>query len=256
MSEQSRKVLWLALGVSFFALIVVLAAFFLFSPGKGEASAPFSIGGKTEARQENPSDYLADAPQDSMTTQTTSAGDIIIVYGNEPSKTEAAQPSSSSPTTIVLSPSTTSPSPASTTPAASAPAAAPAAAKTAPAPVAKTTSPAASTTQSKPTTTTVAKPASAKPAATAPAAPTVVKSAPASGDYWIQAGSFSVKSNADALKSLFEQKNLPVAIQVKEVDGKSRYSVRVGPYPSRAEASKWLSAAKSVKGAEQSWITQ
>ncbi|MDX9784032.1 MAG: SPOR domain-containing protein [Spirochaetia bacterium] len=218
MSEQSRKVLWLALGVSFFALIVVLAAFFLFSPGKGDAAAPFSIDGKTEARQENPSDYLADAPQDSLTTQTTSAGDIIIVYGNEPSNPEAAQSSSSSPTTIVVSPTTT--------------------------------------TLPKPTSTTVAKPAATKPAATAPVAPTATKSAPASGDYWIQAGSFSVKNNAEALKSLFEQKDLPVAIQVKEVDGKSRYNVRVGPYPSRAEASKWLSAAKSVKGAEQSWITQ
>lgn len=214
MSEQSRKVLALALGVSFFALIVVLAAFFLFSPGKGDDSAPFSIGAKAEPRQKNPSDYLANAPQDSMNTQTTSAGDIIIVYGNEPSKPGDAQASSSSPTTIVVSPSTKSASPT------------PSAAPTTLAP------------------------------ATAPSAAATAKDAPVSGDYWIQAGSFSVKNNADALKALFEQRKLPVSILVKEVDGKSRYTVRVGPYPSRAEASKWLSAAKSVKGAEQSWITQ
>jgi cell division protein FtsN len=240
MSEQSRKVLWLALGVSFFALIVVLAAFFLFSPGKSDANAPFSISNKVEPRQENPSDYLADAPQDNLTTQTTSAGDIIIVYGNEPPSPEDDKASSSSPTTIVVSPSTKSTSPVSTTPA----------------PTAKPATPATTTTLPKPTTTTVAKPAVTKPAVAAPATTTAAKSAPASGDYWIQAGSFSVKSNADALKALFEQKDLPVAVQVKEVDGKSRYNVRVGPYPSRAEASKWLSAAKSVKGAEQSWITQ
>lgn len=214
MSEQSRKILALALGVSFFALIVVLAAFFLFSPGKGDDSAPFSIGAKAEPRQKNPSDYLANAPQDSMNTQTTSAGDIIIVYGNEPSKPGDAQASSSSPTTIVVSPSTKSASPT------------PSAAPTTLAP------------------------------ATAPSAAATAKDAPVSGDYWIQAGSFSVKNNADALKALFEQRKLPVSILVKEVDGKSRYTVRVGPYPSRAEASKWLSAAKSVKGAEQSWITQ
>lgn len=214
MSEQSRKVLALALGVSFFALIVVLAAFFLFSPGKGDDSAPFSIGAKAEPRQKNPSDYLANAPQDSMNTQTTSAGDIIIVYGNEPSKPGDAQASSSSPTTIVVSPSTKSASPT------------PSAAPTTLAP------------------------------ATAPSAAATAKDAPVSGDYWIQAGSFSVKNNADALKALFEQRKLPVSILVKEVDGKNRYTVRVGPYPSRAEASKWLSAAKSVKGAEQSWITQ
>ena len=259
MSEQSRKVLALALGVSFFALIVVLAAFFLFSPGKGDDSAPFSIGAKAEPRQKNPSDYLANAPQDSMNTQTTSAGDIIIVYGNEPSRPGDAQASSSSPTTIVVSPSTKSASP---TPSAAPTTLAPATAS--PAPAATSSAPAAtgggakatSTTQAKTTVTTAAKPSPAKSPATAPSAAATVKDAPVSGDYWIQAGSFSVKNNADALKALFEQRKLPVSILVKEVDGKSRYTVRVGPYPSRAEASKWLSAAKSVKGAEQSWITQ
>lgn len=250
MSEQSRKVLALALGVSFFALIVVLAGFFLFSPGKGDGSAPFSVGAKAEPRQDNPSDYLADAPQDSLNTQTTSAGDIIIVYGNEPSGSEAKQPASSSPTTIVVNPSvkSASPAPAATVPAAAAPAAKAAATTS------TTVKPVSTTVQPKPSTTAIAKPAPiAKPAALAPAA---AKSSSASGDYWIQAGSFSVKNNADALKALFEQKDLPVSIQVKEVDGKSRYTVRVGPYPSRTEASKWLQAAKSVKGAEQSWITQ
>jgi cell division protein FtsN len=255
MSEQSRKVLALALGVSFFALIVVLAAFFLFSPGKGDGSEPFSIGEKAEPRQDTPSDFLVNAPQDNLSTQTTSAGDIIIVYGNEPSASEAAKPASSSPTTIVVGPSAKSESPAPEV-------AAPAAATSAPAvkapavkaPVATTTTvnPQSTSAQPKPSATTTAKPAAPAPAAGAAAA----KSAPASGDYWIQAGSFSVKSNAEALKALFEEKKLPVSILVKEVDGKSRYTVKVGPYPSRAEASKWLSAAKSVKGAEQSWITQ
>ena len=130
MSEQSRKVLALALGVSFFALIVVHAAFFLFSPGKGDDSSPFSIGAKAEPRQKNPSDYLANAPQDSMNTQTTSAGDIIIVYGNEPSRPGDAKASSSSPTTIVVSPSTKSASP---TPSAAPTTLAPATASPAPA---------------------------------------------------------------------------------------------------------------------------
>lgn len=250
MSEHSKKVLWLALAVSLFALVVVAAAFFLFSPGKESSSAPFALNGKTEARQETPSDYLADSPQDSLSTQTTSSGDIIIVYGNDPGSTNttaAPNAAPSSPTTIVVSPVAKTPSttlpPATTT----------------------TVKPSTPTTVKPVSTTAVAKPAPAAPkASTTPAtnapkastppAPVAAKSS--SGDYWIQAGSFSVKNNADALKALIEQKKLPVSIQVKEVDGKSRYTVRVGPYPSRTEASKWLSAAKSVKGAEQSWITQ
>ena len=79
---------------------------------------------------------------------------------------------------------------------------------------------------------------------------------PATGDYWIQAGSFSVKDNADALKSTMAGNSLPTVITVKDIDGKSRYIVRVGPYPTRTEATKWLTKVKSVKGAEQSWITQ
>ena len=93
--------------------------------------------------------------------------------------------------------------------------------------------------------------------APAKAAPAPAKApAPASGDFWIQTGSFSVRDNADALKASLAAKSLPAAISVKDVDGKSRYTVRVGPYATRAEASKWLSAAQSVKGAEKAWITQ
>ncbi len=199
--ENSRKFLWLAAAVSIFVLIVVGAAFLIFSPGKPANQGAFDLNGKAEERQENPQDFLADAPTDPTTTQTTSSGDIIIVYGNDqsgaaPASTQAAKPAT---TTIYIEP----------------------------APAAKVT-----------TTT------------KAPAPP------PATGDYWIQAGSFSVKNNADALKSTMGGNGLPAVITVKDIDGKSRYSVRVGPYPSRAEATKWLTKVKSVKGAEQAWITQ
>lgn len=212
MPENSRKFLWLAAAVSLFALVVIGAAFFLFAPGKSAVQVPFDLKGKAEPRQESPQDYLADAPAAPVTTQTTSAGDIIIVYGNDPSAPAATPPAEAKPatTTIYVSPA------------------------------------------AKPVTTTVAK------VTTTTKAP--VKAAPApqpaTGDYWIQAGSFSVKDNADALKTAFVNKSLPAVITVRDIDGKSRYIVKVGPYPSRAEANKWLSAAKSVKGAEQAWITQ
>lgn len=237
MPENSRKTLWLAAAVSLFTLIVVGAAFLFFAPGKTGGEAPFDMSGKAEQRQEAPQDYLADAPAENLTTQTTSGGDIIIVYGNEPAAqtTPAAEaPQKPATTTIVVGPSTAT----TVKPAAAVPATTTTTVK--PATIAKSTT----TTTAKAATTTKA-PAKVEPAA-----------APAAGDYWIQAGSFSVKDNADALKAAFLGKSLPAVITVRDIDGKSRYNVRVGPYPSRAEANKWLSAVKSVKGAEQSWITQ
>lgn len=244
MPENTKKFLWLAAAVSLFALVVVGAAFIFFAPAKTSSQAPFDLKGKAEPKQESPQDYLADAPADAGTTQTTSSsGDIIIVYGNNPEGTSSEAPVESrqkpATTTIVVTPPATTTTirqaeTAKTTvqPAAKAPATtkAPAATKAAPPPAV----------QAKP-------PAVAAKAAAAQ---------PGGADYWIQAGSFSVKDNADALKTLFKDKGLPTALTVKDTDGKSRYLVKIGPYPTREEANKWLSAVKSVKGAEKAWITQ
>jgi cell division protein FtsN len=246
MPENSRKFLWLAAAVSLFTLVVIGAAFLIFAPGKTSSQAPFDLRGKAEARQDAPQDYLANPPEAPSITQTTSAGDIIIVYGNDPSAPTTVAPASTqqkpATTTIVVSPQTTPATPATTAPAP--------AAKAVASPTAKAVTPQAA----KPvTTTTIAKVTTTTKAPAKIAAPTTP---PQSGDFWIQAGSFSVKDNADSLKSAFAAKSLPAVITVKDIDGKSRYIVRVGPYSTRTEASKWLSAAKSVKGAEQAWITQ
>jgi len=238
MPENSKKFLWLAAAVSLFALIVIAAAFFLFAPGKSAEQAPFDLSGKAESRQESPEDFVADTPLAPSTTQTTSTGDIIIVYGNDPSAPAALPPADAKPasTTIYVSPPATQ----TTIKPAEQPKTSPARAQ----PAVQAPPPKPAATVAKVTTTTKA------PAKTTAAVQ------PAAGDYWIQAGSFSVKDNADALKAAFLSKSLPAVITVRDIDGKSRYIVKVGPYPSRADASKWLSAAKSVKGAEQAWITQ
>lgn len=247
MPENTKKFLWLAAAVSLFALLVVGAAFILFAPAKTSGQAPFDLKGKAESKQESPQDFLANAPVESATTQTTSpSGDIIIVYGNNSDGKTSAAPAETqqkpATTTIVVAPPAATVATATTV-------------KQAEAPKASQIAPAAKT---------VVQPAAKAPAVTAkpkpaPAAATPVKSPvpkAEAGDYWIQAGSFSVKDNADALKSSFKDKGLPTAVTVKDTDGKSRYLVKIGPYTTREEANKWLSAVKSVKGAEKAWITQ
>lgn len=217
MPEQSKKWLWIALSVSAFALVVIGAAFIFFAPVKSSSPVPFDIRGQAEPRQAEPGEYLANEPPGMVTTQTTS-GDIIIVYGNNPESTEA-------PTVV--------PAPAPTT-------------IVAPTPTTTLPKPVTTTTVPKPVTTTTIK------KAVAPAAPAVTTS-----NFWIQAGSFKVRESADSLKASFAQKGLIAAITVKDIDGKSYYQVKVGPYTSRDEAKKWLTTVRAVPGSSQeAFVTQ
>jgi DedD protein len=94
-----------------------------------------------------------------------------------------------------------------------------------------------------------------KPAAK-PISPAPTASSTSSG-YWIQTGSFIQKSSADALKKGFEDNNFSARINVKDIDGKSYYQVRVGPYTSREEAQKSLGSVKAIPGASSgSFVTQ
>ncbi|HEY9055001.1 MAG TPA: SPOR domain-containing protein [Rectinemataceae bacterium] len=245
MSDSTRKYLWIAAGASAFILIVAAAATLLFAPSPQSDRTPFSFGKDAEPKQERATDFLADAPAaaDSAGAQTGGqsggkSGDIYIVYGDK---------EVTSTTVVTNPPAPAQPKPQSTTirVVPPEPATSPAT-QTAPATKAPSTSVAPVP---------VAKPAATPAANPAPAAPVATK-APSSLDWWIQAGMFSVKANADALKASFQAKSLQAAITIRDKDGKSYYVVKVGPYPTRAEASKWLSTARSVKGAEQAWITQ
>lgn len=217
MPEQSKKWLWIALSASAFALVVIGAAFIFFAPVKSSSPVPFDIRGQAEPRQAEPGEYLANQPPGMVTTQTTS-GDIIIVYGNNPETTEAAPSvAAPAPTTII-----------------------------APVPTTTVPKPATTTTVPKPVTTTTIK------KAVAPASPAATTS-----NFWIQAGSFKVRESADSLKSSFAQKGMTATIIVKDIDGKSYYQVKVGPYTSREEAKKWLTTVRAVPGSSQeAFVTQ
>jgi len=256
MPENTKKFLWLAGAVSLFALLVIGAAFILFAPSKTSTQVPFDLKGTAEPKQESPQDFLANTPADTGTTQTTSSsGDIIIVYGNNPETKSGAAPVEAqqkpASTTIVVAP----PSTPTTIKPAGTPKASPVApaAKTVVQPVAKAPSAPSPTIAPSASVKPKAAPAAAAPAKTAAPKPVAQVSA---GNYWIQAGSFSVKDNADALKSSLIDKALPTTISVRDTDGKSRYLVKIGPYTTREEANTWLPSVKSVKGAEKAWITQ
>jgi DedD protein len=111
---------------------------------------------------------------------------------------------------------------------------------------------------SKPATT---KPAeSAKSATPAPAAKpaTVAKadSSKANNNYWVQTGAFSTKVRAEGAKESLASKGITSIIDNRNIDGKTWYRVRVGPYMSENEAKYWLALVKSIDGFTDSQIRQ
>jgi DedD protein len=89
-----------------------------------------------------------------------------------------------------------------------------------------------------------AKPAAAKPAETAKVYDT----------YWVQTGSFSAKARAEGVKETLASKGISSIIENREIDGKTFFRVRMGPYTSEDEAEHWRFFIKSIDGFENSQV--
>jgi DedD protein len=73
-------------------------------------------------------------------------------------------------------------------------------------------------------------------------------------NYWVQTGSFSTKTRAEGVKETLASKGISSLIENREVDGKTFFRVRVGPYTSKNEADYWLALIKSIHGFEESQV--
>jgi DedD protein len=92
----------------------------------------------------------------------------------------------------------------------------------------------------------------AKPVATRPP----VESSKANNDYWVQTGAFSTQTRAEGAKESLASKGITSVIDNRDIDGKTWYRVRVGPYLSETEASYWLALVKTIDGFGDSQIRQ
>ena len=101
--------------------------------------------------------------------------------------------------------------------------------------------------------------AAAQPAAQAAAKPAVKPAAKPKSvsvtEYWIQAGSFSSASRAEEVSRRLEERGLATRTITRDLNGKTHFRVRVGPYASRAEAEKFLGWIQELKGFEASYIS-
>jgi len=238
MSPASSKVMGITVAVTAFVLLVSIAGLVLFYPKNEGGTAPATIGNKAVPKVVDPQDYLnvpATTPQPSAERRS---GDIVVIYGDKPAvpaplgtSGAAAAPAGGTASSPLPAASTlTAADSATVTPP---PAAAAASAKAAAAPVAS------------------AKPTAAK---TAPAIKAPAKAVTPSKDYWIQAASFAERAKADSLKEALGAKGISANITVKDINGKSWYRVRVGPYASSKEAEGWLGRVKVLNGCSEAYV--
>ena len=75
-------------------------------------------------------------------------------------------------------------------------------------------------------------------------------------DYWIQTGAFSTVARAEGVKETLEAKGITSIIENREVNGRTFFRVRVGPYKSQNEANFWLSLITAINGFEGSQVRQ
>jgi DedD protein len=98
----------------------------------------------------------------------------------------------------------------------------------------------------------------AAPAPAKPGSPAKPAAAPAPAkprdSYWVQTGSFSLQTRAEGARELLAARGIASVIENRDVDGKTWFRVRVGPYTSQNEADYWLSLIKNIQGFEGSQV--
>ena len=73
-------------------------------------------------------------------------------------------------------------------------------------------------------------------------------------NYWVQTGAFSSKIRAEGAKESLEAKGVTSIIDNSDINGRTWYRVRVGPYVSENEANYWLALVKAIDGFADSQV--
>jgi cell division septation protein DedD len=243
MSAERKKLLWISISALVFIAIMCAAGFLLFSPKKGSAQAPATIGNSAPPKAQDPQDYLSAPPASPSLEQPKSQdGNVIVVYGDKPTLPAASAPNAANAAPQAEPPAAESTTAGKETASADNGTQSGSAASSAPAAPAKKTLSAKNATKGAVTTKSVASKPFAKPV--------ILKA----DEYWIQAGSFASRGRADELKQGLAEKGLASLISINDASGKSLYRVRIGPYVSEPEAKDWLAKIKDLDGCAAAYV--
>jgi len=238
MEKEMKKLLLVAVSVGVFLLVTIVVAIIILTPKVQTEGTTFTSSVPYSQRVQPASDIMDNIPIQPAVIETRkpdeTSGDIAEVdIDNGDSLTiQIPKPSTAAvPDNTEVTPSTVTIAPSPAT-----------AEKPVAAPV-------------------VVKPAqTAQPVAPRPASGSTLTSRPAStgtiNDFWIQTGAFSAMVRAEDAKELLSSKGLVSLIENREINGKTWYRVRLGPYTSEKEAGYWLALVKSIDGFSDSQIRQ
>jgi|GEM_PF-1301062 len=290
MSSENKKLVWIAVAVVGFILLIVVGLVFVFAPNskKGGASAPAAIGNTSAPKAEQPGEYLAvpspasgdsGAAQGAMDAQdqngiaaTAAAAGGQVSDGSDgsvPDAPGAGNQAASGQSGIntnngdiiviygdkpQLSTSNAKDAGAGSQSTAGQSVSTPTAGGTASAGAKQ------SGTAQKPQSTA----SSSKPPVTAskpkPAGSTVSKKqstqTKVQASFWIQAASFSNRAKAEDLKDRLAGSGISALIASRDISGKVWYRVRIGPYSTKKEAEGWLSRIRKMPDCSQASIWQ
>ncbi len=227
---EQQKILWITLSVAILLLVVLGAGLFMFSPASGGEADDSQLA---SARVISPEEFdpIEWAQKDEgypgieeeEKETSVEESEFVVVYGEAEKKEDVSKEGAEAPT-VAKEPVKKKPAPVK------------------PVPVKKKT----------------------VPVKKAPAKKTPEKKVPVKKlvkkvnvtEYWIQTGAFSSVASAEKAKQTLVLKGFTPTIQTKDVSGKDYYRVRIGPYPSKEEAEKFLHWVKGVDGFIESYVSK
>ncbi|HUX21993.1 MAG TPA: SPOR domain-containing protein, partial [Spirochaetia bacterium] len=228
---EQQKVLWIIFSVALFVLVVVGVGVIWFLPSNhtkvaqttttqtgNQAKISFDPYEWAQSKNSNyPGLESAPAATSPAQGQSSNGGNFTIIYGQQPSQTGTTPPS------VNLA----APAPSTNTTVQAVP--------TAPAPAPRTLSAPVHV-------------SAAKPAAVAPKSVRVVQ-------HWIQVASYTSDYRAEQAKKALEDKGITGKVMSRDINGKTYFRVRVGPYLTQSEAEQFLGEIKKINEFNSSYIS-
>ncbi len=226
-------------------------------------SAPIGQEQGTSDKAINPTEWVKN-PQSVQGIQTpppgtpASRGDIIIVYGDNTvtSKTSGAlPPAASDPNGVVIQvpqPQASGPTPTGTAPTGTNRVINQTVETQTTAGSAGGAAASVQINQTKTVTSVPAKPNTGTIGPQTAAKPSTPKTYT---DYWVQTGAYSTKMRAENAQEQLKAKGITSVVDVKVINGKTYYRVRIGPYTTQKEAQYWLSLIKNIDGFAESYVS-
>jgi DedD protein len=234
MEKEKKKLLLVAVSVGVFLLVTIIAAIMILTTKIQTHDSVFSSSNLVQAGRIKPAENI-NTVQPVNNQETINIDNIAIASDRNDGDNLTIQIPRPTTAAVPDSPEVPAPAPVRT----------------------QTTPTATQTATAQPAA--VQQVATQRPAATTQSAATSRSAASPARiitDYWVQAGAFAAIIRAEDAKDHLASKGLTSIIENRDIEGRTWYRVRMGPYTSENEANYWLALVKEIDGFNDSQVRQ